>query len=73
MSMLTTVWKRKALPCWPRKFYYLSLAFNCDRSGREREREGEKSYPADDLLVGGEMSLAVLAAVDLSPGEVGVV
>lgn len=74
------MWKRKALPCWPRKFCSLGVSW-----GRERERGGggeglgeqergrREAYAADDVVVVGEMGLAVPAAVDLATGEVGVV
>ena len=65
---LTTLSKRKALPCWPRKF--------CDEmlAGRGYSWGGGVwAYPADDLVVVGEVRLAVLAAVDALGVQVDVV
>lgn len=67
--MFTTLLKRKALPCCPRKFWKGTLSVGV----RRKWCVDHETYTADDLIMVGEMGLAVLAAVDALGVEVDVV
>lgn len=62
------------MPCWPRKFWILA---GCSVSehvlGCRSASACQDTYPADDLIVVGEVSLAVLAPVDALGIQVDVV
>ena len=71
--MLTTLLKRYALPCWPRKFWLAALSVHFASTRRRCGKHAGEAYTADDLIMVREMRLAFLAAVDLLRVEVGVV
>jgi hypothetical protein len=65
----TTLLKRYALPCWPRKFYeYTDLAQAVESEGRSRGRSAGRGMTAahsrNDIFMIRQMCLAFLAAVD---------
>ena len=79
--MLTTLEKRKALPCWPRKFCGGAECVSWVHDWRKLFGDGEMdemeggviAYSTDNVIVVGEMRLAVLTAEDLGRVEVDVV
>jgi hypothetical protein len=82
---LTTLLKRYALPCWPRKFYsqYQRSVFffvsvrTILEPGRSLTCCGEeymrRTYSADNILMVAQVSLAILAAIYLMAVQIDVV
>lgn len=64
---LTTLSNRYALPCWPRKFCHLLVAT------ARTHNVWRRTDSAEDVIVVGQMRLAVLASVDARRVEIDIV